>query len=468
MLITTNELHPDSSTSAASLSPPPRYYWRNTTYDVYTGHGWLTSNTQTIQYKANQDAVSVKPPGYRTVVAQLQLLRDASGLLFAPNVLVSADHDYDIAWRSDQDVFSADISSSTYRVQSLVPTFDEAQLRASGSQYPEWVRARYLALPQDIPERVTALARDLTATAPTPYDRARAIESYLRTFPYTLDVSEPPGNRDVVDYFLFDLRRGYCDYYASAMVVLARAAGLPARLVVGYAPGRYDPSNARYIVTEADAHSWVEVYFTGYGWVEFEPTAGLPPLDHSAEALNAEAAPPELNPRASFDDTVVWWLILPSAGALLLMTSVVLYFADTWRLRRAPLEQAVSQLYQRVQRSAQQLNLVPSGATPYEVSHALGEHLSERAQDGQWGTLLQPGVTELTSLTDLYVQAAYSPHPTTSAQRSEAIRLWQRLRWRLWLLRLLRHANSVWQSRSSRDTFALDQTSPPSAAVMDR
>jgi transglutaminase-like putative cysteine protease len=81
---------------------------------------------------------------------------------------------------------------------------------------------------------VLALARDLTATEPTPFDRARAIEAYLRTYPYTLDLPSPKLDRDVVDYFLFDLRQGYCDYYATSMVVLARAAGLPARLAVGY------------------------------------------------------------------------------------------------------------------------------------------------------------------------------------------------------------------------------------------
>ena len=81
-----------------------------------------------------------------------------------------------------------------------------------------------------------------TATEATPYDRARAIELYLRTIPYSLDVPIPPAEHDVVDYFLFDLRRGYCDYYATAMAMLPRAAGLPAHVAVGYAAGDYDPA----------------------------------------------------------------------------------------------------------------------------------------------------------------------------------------------------------------------------------
>lgn len=131
-----------------------------------------------------------------------------------------------------------------------------AQLRSSGDDYPTWILDRYLALPNDIPSRVLGLARDLTATQPTQYDRALAIETHLRSYAYTLDISTPPPGKDVVDYFLFDLKRGYCDYYATSMVVLARAAGIPARLVVGYATGSYDDQNHRYVVTAADAHSW--------------------------------------------------------------------------------------------------------------------------------------------------------------------------------------------------------------------
>ena len=145
---------------------------------------------------------------------------------------------------------------------------------------------KFLTLPDSVPERVLTLARELTANALTPYDRAQAIETYLRTsYPYTLDVPAPPPGRDVADFFLFELEKGYCDYYATAMVVLARAAGLPARFVSGYASGTYDSSNAQYIVTEANAHSWVEIFFTDIGWVEFEPTAGLPAIDRQNEPL---------------------------------------------------------------------------------------------------------------------------------------------------------------------------------------
>jgi len=208
---------------------------------------------------------------------------DLGDLLYAAGDLVTVDRQYLVAWRSPSDAFGATLVSpartppgqgridrqtrgdrpTVYQVTSLLPDVGEAQLQAVGSDYPAWVQYRYLALPDEVPARVHALARDLTATAPTPYDRARAIEAYLRTFPYTLDLPAPPVDRDVVDYFLFDLQQGYCDYYATAMVVLARAAGLPARLAMGYYTGIYDESNDRWLMLTP-------------GWKSTSPTmAGL-------------------------------------------------------------------------------------------------------------------------------------------------------------------------------------------------
>ena len=121
-------------------------------------------------------------------------------------------------------------------------------LRQSGENYPDWVSQRFLALPAEVPDRVKALAIRLTASGITPYDRAVAIEEYLRTYPIYLDVPYPPPQRDVTDYFLFDLKKGYCDYFATAMVVLARGAGIPARLAIGYATGTYILNSKRFSV----------------------------------------------------------------------------------------------------------------------------------------------------------------------------------------------------------------------------
>ncbi len=122
----------------------------------------------------------------------------------------------------------------------------------------------------------------------------RAIETYLRSFTYNDDIEAPPPDRDPVEYFLYDIREGYCDYYATSMVVMLRSLGIPARAVSGYAEGRYDEEARLYYVTERDAHTWVEVYFPDYGWIEFEPTAGETQLNRpSGDDVDESALLPE-------------------------------------------------------------------------------------------------------------------------------------------------------------------------------
>jgi hypothetical protein len=333
---------------------------------------------------------------------------------------------------------------------------NEERLREDRSDYPAWVRDRYLELPESVPERVLALARDLTATEPTPYGRARAIETYLRRFPYTLDVPLPPGGRDVVDYFLFDLQKGYCDYYASAMAVLARAAGLPARLAVGYATGSYDWENARYVVTEADAHAWPEVYFPSHGWVRFEPTAALPRAAHADEADALAWAEPEgaLEPAGARWSILQWRWWKPVMGGLALLG---LAAAGWWALdRRRLLGQrpvaALASLYGRLQRHGRRLKVpMRAGDTPHEFGRAFAGWMSGVAQgrsadrlargphgavQGRVGAAVTAGAEELAWLTGLYARASYSPRSPDAADQAQAVRVWGRLRWRLLLARL--------------------------------
>jgi transglutaminase-like putative cysteine protease len=169
-------------------------------------------------------------------------------------------------------------AQEAYTVHGLQSAATVEQLRLAGDDYPEWVVARYLQLPDEVPERVHRLAHTIAATATNAYDRAAAVEAYLRqTITYNDDVAAPPPDRDAVDYVLFDLRQGYCDYYASAMVVLLRALGIPGRMAAGYAQGEYDYAKRAFVVRQRDAHAWPEVFFPHYGWVEFEPTSARPP-----------------------------------------------------------------------------------------------------------------------------------------------------------------------------------------------
>ena len=110
-----------------------------------------------------------------------------------------------------------------------------------------------------------------------------AIQDYLRQFPYSLQVPGSPTNRDVADFFLFDLQKGYCDYFATTMAVMVRAVGIPSRLVTGFSSGSYDYTSDRFVVVQSNAHSWVEVFFPGIGWVEFEPTTNQLPFTRPGE-----------------------------------------------------------------------------------------------------------------------------------------------------------------------------------------
>ena len=222
-------------------------------------------------------------------------MRGVSGLgevLYASGLFLTANADYQVLWRKEPsgtggilndtpllergDLFGVKLKANEYNAISLMPSASEGELQRAGESYPPGIASRYLALPASLPARVRSLAAEITAQAANPYDKASAIEAYLRQIPYNLNIPMPPPGRDVADYFLFDLRQGYCDYYATAMVVMARSVGIPARLVIGYARGGYDPYQAQFIVTAADAHSWVEIYFPGIGWVEFEPTGNQP------------------------------------------------------------------------------------------------------------------------------------------------------------------------------------------------
>lgn len=137
-------------------------------------------------------------------------------------------------------------------------------------EHSDAVHEKYLQLPEDLPQRIRDLAASLVVSADNDYDKARAIEKYLaENFAYNLDVRSTPRNRDFVDYFLFDLQEGYCSYFASAMTILARCAGLPARYVEGYMlpPSPVKERNDAYMVTNLQAHAWTEIYFEGFGWL---------------------------------------------------------------------------------------------------------------------------------------------------------------------------------------------------------
>jgi hypothetical protein len=237
-----------------------------------------------------------------------------------------------------------------------------------------------------------------------------------------------------VDYFLFDSREGYCDYYASAMVVMARAVGIPARIAVGYAGGEYDEELGGYRVRRSNAHTWVEIYFPDYGWIEFEPTAGEPlivrPRPVSEEEAGGEAAGPEgersdflererpeqpLSPprgavsRAPWHRVEILWLVL---AILLLASGSVFGFLWWRRMEDLP---AAERLFRRMVLYSRLLGLEPQESqTPTEYAKLLVEGVPE-AKEGAF------------RLAQLYLKERFSREGLTSLEKMEAYAVWEGL-----------------------------------------
>ena len=431
-------------TDPAAASLPYPLHWRSHTYDQYTGRGWLTSSPTTVDYRPGQTITDPGPLPHLLLHQNVRAAPSTGGLLFAAGAPISVDREVQVSWRTAPDEeqpgdsFGAVVESNVYQALSWLPDLSESELRQAGETYPAEVEERYLQLPENVSDRVRDLAHELVREAETPYDQATALQSYLRGLPYTLDLPAPPAGREISDYFLFELQTGYCDYYATSMVVLARAVGLPARLVVGYISNRPpDPGSDLLLISAADAHSWVEIYFAGSGWVEFEPTAGQPVLERPPQPA------PEVIPEVLFplgerpwwqpdSQWLRWW---PIALAPLL-AAALWTLADSWRLRRLGTADAGITLYQRLSQHARRLLARPlASVTPHELAQQLAGELDQRTAGGRWRPFFAAGRQEIQSLVDLYVQISYSSHPPRPASGRGALRSWRKLRRRLWLAR---------------------------------
>ena len=160
---------------------------------------------------------------------------------------------------------------------SLLPAARPAAARFAATEYPEEMRRVYLQLPEKLDPRIPELARKITAQASNRFDKALLMESYLqRNFGYTLNLAGKPGV-DPLAQFLFVTKAGHCEYFASAMAVMLRTLGIPSREVNGFLPGEFNDVAGDYIVRASDAHSWVEAYFPGNGWITFDPTPAANP-----------------------------------------------------------------------------------------------------------------------------------------------------------------------------------------------
>ncbi|MBI5300894.1 MAG: transglutaminase domain-containing protein [Chloroflexi bacterium] len=279
-------------------------YWRAAVYDRYISVGWMNTHLDAVTLNANDSRLVTLAGSLRVEVTQTVkvYLPDQNLLVAAAQPLrfsVPTEIRFAQPPESEPDAALMDVAlvrarkmireGDTYTAVSAISVADEKSLRRDSVDYSRWISATYLQLPDDMPARVRALAQTITISYTNPYDKAAALETYLRRrIRYNENVSAPPPNRDAVDYLLFERPEGYCNYYASAMAVLARALGIPARVASGYSLGEYH--DGAFHVVESNAHSWPELYFPAYGWIEFEPTASQPLIDRPVYP-DSESAP---------------------------------------------------------------------------------------------------------------------------------------------------------------------------------
>ncbi|MED0888616.1 transglutaminaseTgpA domain-containing protein [Bacillus mycoides] len=274
-----------------------KQYWRVETKDFYTGKGWdVSENRKKVSFKNKNDVVSWYEPNTKTEITEATITMQKSyPHLTYPAGLVSVEASSDVSYSVDpfsEKIYTMHGDSSTtlnsYKVTYEVPEFSIENLKSvktnEGHETSPYFMTKYTQLPESLPQRVKDLAVNLTNDKDNRYDKVLAIENYFtdNSFVYeTMNVLYPAKNQDYVDQFLFDTKSGYCNNFSTSMIVLLRSAGIPARWVKGFTEGTLENTLASaegenvYTIANNNAHSWVEVYFPGYGWIPFEPTKGF-------------------------------------------------------------------------------------------------------------------------------------------------------------------------------------------------
>lgn len=474
-----------AETAAAVAAPILRYYWRATVYQRYVNGVWETGNELEFrELDANEAALLPPYRRRRDVAATFTSYLEAPSRLYVLPQPRRVDRpvmmEVDVAPGGTLDPISVRAQQvltgddKRYRVVASVSVADRDSLRSAATFYPDHIRRLYLQLPDSVTQRTRDLAQQIVAEAGarTPFDQAQAITDWLRrNIEYDLAMQPPPPGVDPVDWFLFEYRRGYCNYYASAAVVMLRSLGIPARLAVGFTQGTFDNSTGVFVIRERNAHAWPEVYFPDYGWVEFEPTSSEAPLirPERLSASTAEAGDevpdrdtiptrePDGLEDAERDEPVQaqvtdWGALLSRWGlnlALTLGAAVVLLLIGLGAMLRANLigleslgapgrralkwlgrtvPSSVTAAYLELEYAARWLGLkLPQTWTPRERASALNTTFPEA----------QPAVDTITAE---YVAEQYGPDPNLS-NGDLAQAAWRGLRpkvWREGIARLLR------------------------------
>lgn len=462
-------------TPVMTIESTKRTYFRGETRSMYNGKGWELGPTEKRlpAYRVNLNPLPLDP---RFDVSQLKTQEVAQSVVmdrdetfpvlfggYAIQKIVEINQGENpfqrIIWTPRQSELRFTGRTNYPKDYSIVvqePILEEDLLRQTQQDFtnkPEW--AEYLQVPVDLPERVKQLALDITKSATNSYDKAKLIEKYLSEhYPYTNTPDETKGkSKDFVDRFLFEVKQGYCDYYSTAMAVLTRSLGLPTRWVKGYSSGASSIADdirdqgilsqlgatidldgaGTYTVRNSDAHSWVEVYFEGFGWISFEPTSGFalpnvfpeaaPVVEDVTTDTETTTVPEETTEAASYT-----WLWLTLSGVVVaVLLSVAVFFIlrseawHNWRARRKQLQvvnfnQKIIVEFERMLRACRR-----KGYTRYE-------HETVREATTRWSTQSKWMKKELDALIELFERAKYSQLAVTEVEYQQANQLIVRVR----------------------------------------
>ncbi|HLS59960.1 MAG TPA: transglutaminaseTgpA domain-containing protein, partial [Virgibacillus sp.] len=272
------------------------HYWRIETKDEYTGKGWESSEPTTYE-QIEHESVQLNIFTENVVTSEAEAIIEFQGnvvidkLVYPYGLQQIKDFDdgklfFDKHSEAIQREQRNKSPENQYRITYNNPLFNRDELRETGEQDSS-VSEQYTNLPSELPDRVHDLAEEITSSADNRYDRVVAIEKYFGKNGFTYETNNipiPENEEDYVDQFLFESKKGYCDNYSTAMVVMLRSIDIPARWAKGFTSGEKIATDINeadslgldvYEVTNSNAHSWVEVYFPEVGWVPFEPTQGF-------------------------------------------------------------------------------------------------------------------------------------------------------------------------------------------------
>lgn len=442
------------------------YYWRIRSYDTYRNGEWINTIKNSVPLKENNAVVSHENYSSRINISFTFYPARNLSMLYAPSAPLLVSRPVTLQYDKNQnglvDITAVEVdplqrAGDSYKVISMIAVPTVSQLKAAGTNYPVWVKDKYLQLPDNFPNTIAELAKSITNGLETPYEKAEAITNWLRThLAYNAVLPPIPPGVDSIEWVLFDLKQAFCNYYSTAEILMLRSLGIPARWVVGYAQGQYDADTRSYVVSQKDSHAWPEVFFPGYGWIEFEPTASQSEISRPSGTAGGSTNPGQSNPGASAqmdegnrgdsnsvqnaenthtgasagltteankvitrDLIIAGFLLFIAAGVVIAVQigrrnpekALPVVISRSLRKRGVKLpvwldDWAVFIRLSPIERSFLQVNWMlrflgdpaPAGATPAEQSTQLADNLPE-------------GIDSIRSLLDEYQKDVYSPYP---------------------------------------------------------